>query len=76
MTKDEQTLTINQLSDGEKCTLAMIGDLARRLVLANPHSDTPLYGGGVVLIDEIDLHMHPLWQREIVPILHKVFPNI
>ncbi len=75
-TKRGHTLEINQLSDGEKCALAMMGDLARRLTLANPHTETPLLGGGIVLIDEIELHMHPSWQRAIIPILHKVFPNI
>lgn len=75
-TKDGKTLTIQQLSDGEKCALAMIGDLARRLSLANPQSDNPLLGGGIVLIDEVELHMHPSWQQSIVPVLHKVFPNV
>lgn len=75
-TKKGQTLEINQLSDGEKCALAILGDLARRLTLANPHTNTPLLGGGIVLIDEIELHMHPSWQRAIIPTLHKVFPNI
>lgn len=69
-------LCIEQLSDGEKCTLAMIGDLTRRLALANPESDNPLLGGGIVLIDEIELHMHPAWQRRIVRTLHDIFPNI
>lgn len=75
-TKNGQTLSIEQLSDGEKCILAMLGDLARRLALANPHSETPLLGGGIVLIDEIELHMHPSWQRKIIPLLHETFPNI
>ena len=75
-TKDNQTLPIEQLSDGEKCILAMLGDLARRLALANPSSKTPLMGGGIVLIDEIELHMHPSWQRKIIPLLHETFPNI
>ena len=75
-TKDGQTLTIQQLSDGEKCALAMLGDLARRLSLANPESDNPLLGGGIVLIDEVELHMHPSWQQTIVSVLHEVFPNI
>lgn len=75
-TKNGQTLELLQLSDGEKCALAMMGDLARRLTLANPHSECPLHGGGIVLIDEIELHMHPSWQRVVVPTLHKVFPNI
>ena len=75
-TKGNQTLTIEQLSDGEKCVLAMLGDLARRLALANPTADDPLMGTGIVLIDEIELHMHPSWQRRIIPLLHETFPNI
>jgi predicted ATP-binding protein involved in virulence len=74
--KGKTSLSIEQLSDGEKCTLALIGDLARRLSLANPTSKNPLLGTGVVLIDEIELHMHPRWQREIIPRLKKNFPNI
>jgi predicted ATP-binding protein involved in virulence len=74
--KGEITLSVEQLSDGEKCTLALIGDLARRLSLANPSRKNPLQGEGVVLIDEIELHMHPAWQREILTKLKKTFPNI
>jgi len=70
------TLSVDQLSDGEKCTLALIGDLARRLSLANPSRKNPLLGEGVVLIDEIELHMHPAWQRKILPKLRKTFPHI
>lgn len=73
--KDGKGLIINQLSDGEKCTLAMVGDLARRLATANPGLDDPLQGRGVVLIDEVDLHMHPTWQRRVVPALAETFPN-
>lgn len=73
--KGERTVYVNQLSDGEKCMLAMAGDLARRLAMANPFADDPLQGGGVVLIDEIELHLHPGWQRRIVPALEKTFPN-
>lgn len=67
---------VDQLSDGEKCTLAMLGDLARRIALANPYRKNPLEGDGVVLIDEIELHMHPLWQRRVLNVLKEVFPNI
>ena len=74
--KGTTTLSVEQLSDGEKCTLALIGDLARRLSLANPSGKNPLIGEGVVLIDEIELHMHPVWQREILQKLKKTFPNI
>ena len=74
--KMNTTLSIEQLSDGEKCALALIGDLARRLSLANPSGKNPLLGEGVVLIDEIELHMHPAWQRNILHKLTNIFPNI
>ena len=74
--KINTTLSIEQLSDGEKCALALIGDLARRLSLANPSGKNPLLGEGVVLIDEIELHMHPEWQRNIIQKLISIFPNI
>lgn len=70
-----KTLTVDQLSDGEKCLMAMVGDLARRFAIANPKLENPLGGEGIVLLDEIDLHLHPTWQRMVVPKLVKVFPN-
>ena len=73
--KQEEELIVNQLSDGEKCALAMIGDLARRMAIANPTSEGPLSGKGIVLIDEIDLHLHPGWQRRVVTALQDTFPN-
>ena len=75
--KDGNVLNINQLSDGEKCTLALFGDIARRLAIANESVlIDSLHGQGVVLIDEIDLHLHPEWQRKIMGILRNTFPNI
>lgn len=68
-------LTVNQLSDGEKCLMALVGDLARRLAIANPDRKSPLEGEGIVLIDEIDLHLHPVWQRMVIPKLLSVFTN-
>jgi predicted ATP-binding protein involved in virulence len=73
--KQDQELIVDQLSDGEKCLLAMVGDLARRLAIANPGLDDPLQGTGVVLIDEIELHLHPGWQYEIIPALTRTFPS-
>ncbi|MCQ1535563.1 AAA family ATPase [Methanosarcina sp. KYL-1] len=73
--KNGKPFTVNQLSDGEKCLIALIGDLARRLAILNPVSANPLEGTGIVLIDEIDLHLHPKWQRMVVPKLLDVFPN-
>ena len=69
-------LDVLQLSDGEKCTLALFGDIARRLAIANPSLDDPLQGDGVVLIDELELHMHTSWQRKVISMLKKTFPNI
>lgn len=74
--KNGISLNVSQLSDGEKCTMAMFGDLARRLSIANPLLDNPLLGEGVVLIDEIELHMHPSWQRNVLKQLRETFPNI
>lgn len=74
--KHGQALYVDQLSDGEKCLLAMVGDLARRLAIANGgNANDPLQGSGVVLIDEVDLHLHPGWQRDIVPRLMATFKN-
>ena len=73
--KNGEELIVNQLSDGEKCTLAMAGDLARRMAIANPTMKDPLKTEAVVLIDEIDLHLHPGWQRHIVSALAKTFTN-
>ncbi len=75
VTKNSAELTINQLSDGEKNLLAMVGDLARRLAIANPEMEKPEHGSGVVLIDEIELHLHPKWQRMVIPALLRTFPN-
>ncbi len=73
--KDDVPLNINQLSSGEKTLLALVADLGRRLAIANPHRENPLEGNGVVLIDEVDLHLHPRWQRALIPQLQKTFPN-
>lgn len=74
--KGNISLNVSQMSDGEKCTMALLGDLARRLTLANPTLENPLLGEGVVLIDEIELHMHPAWQRRILNVLSTTFPNL
>lgn len=74
--KGEAEIAVDQLSDGEKCTLALFGDLARRVAMANPNRDNPLEGSGIVLIDEVELHMHPSWQRRVLTVLQNVFPNI
>jgi len=75
MKKEGQDISMEQLSDGEKCYLTLIGDIARMLAMTNPQADAPLKGQGCILIDEIDLHLHPLWQSEILGRLTQIFPN-
>ena len=70
------TVDVMRMSDGERGTLALVLDLTRRLVQANPEMDNPVVEAeAVVLIDEIDLHLHPSWQRAIVHNLTSTFPR-
>lgn len=64
------------LSDGYRSVLALAGDLVWRLIQAFPASTDPLGEEGVVLIDELDIHLHPIWQREISIWLREQFPNL
>ena len=73
--KHGKKVRADQLSDGEKCMMALVGDLARRLAIANPTLENPLQGEGVVLIDELELHLHPNWQRRAIKQLTSVFTN-
>ncbi len=72
---NEKWYDIKQLSDGERGLLCLVGDIARRLGIANPHAKDPSQSFGTILIDEIELHLHPKWQRTIIPNLLKTFPN-
>ncbi len=69
-------LRIEQLSDGYRTTLAMVMDIAARMAEANPDMSDPLQTEGVVMIDEVDLHLHPGWQQTILLDLMHTFPNI
>ncbi len=72
--KNGLPLALNQLSDGERGLLAMIFDITRRLSIANPGLEDPIaQGRAIVLIDEIDLHLHPQWQREVLRRLKETF---
>jgi predicted ATP-binding protein involved in virulence len=74
--KADTPFDVRQLSDGERGVLALVLDLARRLSWANPKLDNPLQEGkAVVLIDELDLHLHPRWQRSVVNKLTETFPS-
>lgn len=64
------------LSDGYRSILALAGDLVWRLIEAFPESSNPLEEEGIVLIDELDIHLHPVWQRKIPGLLQITFPHL
>ena len=68
----------SELSDGYHVFIALVADIARRAVMLNEFdgADAPRRVEGVVLIDEIDLHLHPRWQRVALPSLRNVFPRL
>ena len=68
----------SELSDGYHVFIALVADIARRAVMLNQFdgADAPARVEGVVLIDEIDLHLHPRWQRVALPHLRDVFPRL
>ncbi|MBE9257017.1 AAA family ATPase, partial [Dolichospermum sp. LEGE 00246] len=77
--KNGENFKLDQLSDGEKTLLMIVVDIARRLAILNPSINNPAEllekGTGIILIDEIDLHLHPQWQRIVIPSFRKTFPN-
>lgn len=79
MTNDDLgELKVDQLSDGLKSVVAMVADIAYRCVRLNVHlgreaaKKTP----GIVIIDEVDMHLHPSWQQTILKNLQRAFPKI
>lgn len=68
----------DELSDGYHVYIALVADIARRAVMLNEMDgpDAPERVEGVVLIDELDLHLHPRWQRDALPGLRKAFPRL
>lgn len=71
-----ESLDVAQLSDGERGSLALVLDLTRRLAQANPKLRDPASKSeAVVLIDELELHLHPKWQRTILQSLTATFPK-
>ena len=68
----------SELSDGYHVFIALVADIARRAVMLNGFdgADAPARVEGVVLIDELDLHLHPRWQRVALPRLRAAFPRL
>lgn len=73
--KAETFIPLESLSSGEKSVILLVADIARRLCIANPQGN-PLQGNGIVLVDEVELHLHPAWQRTILGSLREIFPNV
>jgi len=74
--KNDIPLVLNQLSDGERGLLAVIFDIARRLAIANPGLDDSIAEGkAIILMDEIELHLHPIWQRQVLRRFTETFKN-
>ena len=74
--KEGEEFELHQLSDGERGILAIVLDLTRRIALVYQDFDDPLAEAeAFVVIDEIDLHLHPGWQRDILPRLKATFPK-
>jgi predicted ATP-binding protein involved in virulence len=75
---DEHWLPAYLCSDGYRNMIAMVADIAYRMAMLNPHlgSAVTQKTPGVVLIDEIDLHLHPKWQRRVVNDLKRAFPGV
>ena len=70
-----EDLALDQLSGGYRIILALAADLARRMAQGNPHQDDPLACEAIVLIDEVELHLHPEWQQKVLDDLLRTFPN-
>lgn len=76
--ENQLTLPLDQLSDGIRNMIALVADVAHRCVRLNPHlgeaaaSRTP----GVLLIDEVDMHLHPSWQQRVIGLLRASFPKV
>lgn len=77
-TFNNNSLYMSQLSDGYRCAITLFADIAYRMAILNPHLGSKVTDDtdGIVLIDEIDLHLHPEWQQKILGVLTEVFPKV
>ncbi len=76
--EQQGVLKVSQLSDGVKNMLAMVADIAYRCALLNGHLGqwAAVSTQGIVMIDEVDMHLHPSWQQTVLGSLTQAFPNI
>lgn len=78
LTEQDGPQLLGNLSDGQRIMLTLVGELAKRAAILNPHlGDAALHETpGVVTIDELDLHLHPRWQRRVIHDLKTTFPSL
>ena len=71
-------IPLRQMSDGYRCSISLVADIAYRMALLNPQllENVVDETSGVILIDEVDLHLHPSWQQKILGVLLSVFPKV
>ena len=76
--KQRMRIPLNQLSDGYKGMISLVADIAYRMATLNPQLGTEVLskGDGVVLIDEVDLHLHPAWQQKVIDNLMNISPKV
>jgi predicted ATP-binding protein involved in virulence len=74
----EGVVRFDDLSDGFRNMVAMVADIAHRCAKLNPQfgDKAALLTQGTILIDELDLHLHPKWQRRVIPDLRSAFPQL
>ena len=75
-TENEKTMLVNYLSAGYQSLLWMLMEISFRIALLNPEMADYSQAEGIVLIDEIDMHLHPRWQWKILDALHSSFPKV
>lgn len=75
-TENGKTMLVNYLSAGYQSLLWMLMEISFRIALLNPEMSDYSQAEGIVLIDEIDMHLHPRWQWKILDALHSSFPKV
>jgi predicted ATP-binding protein involved in virulence len=75
ITNNDDHVLINQLGSGYQSLITWVVDYAKRQFDRYPSSANPLAEPGIVLVDEIDLHLHPTWQRKVIHFLRGLFPK-
>ena len=76
--KQRMRIPLNQLSDGYKGMISLVADIAYRMATLNPQLGTEVLpkGDGLVLLDEVDLQLHPAWQQKVIDNLMNIFPKV